>query len=67
MKIDGKEVKAIRKKAGKGTAELAVAADMSAAWILKLESSESHEVNEHVAKAMAQFLGVKVKELEVKA
>lgn len=66
MLINGHRVKEIRKDAvpKKTSAELAVAAGMSAAWVAKLEGSDSHEVNEHIARAMARFLGVKLEDLK---
>jgi transcriptional regulator with XRE-family HTH domain len=67
MKLDGHGVKAARKEAQKTTAELAVAAGMSAAWVMKLEASHSHDVNDHIAKAMAKFLGVGTKDIEAKS
>lgn len=66
MLINGHRVKEIRKESvpKKTTAQLAVAAGMSAAWVSKLEGSDSHDVNEHIARAVAKFLGVKLEELQ---
>jgi DNA-binding XRE family transcriptional regulator len=63
MLIDGTKVKELRRNAGKTTAELAVAADMSAPWVVKLEFSTRHKVNTHVAHAIARTLKCKLEDI----
>jgi predicted transcriptional regulator len=66
MLIDGKKVKDIRQKMTPKhtTGHLAVAADMSPAWVVKLENGGVRDVNEHIAKAIVRALKCRQEEIQ---
>jgi transcriptional regulator with XRE-family HTH domain len=66
MLIDGRKLKKLRDGGGAKLVDVAQVADMSVPWVSGLETKPRHEVNRHVAAALAKFFGVPLKEIEAK-